>query len=239
MTNFLNALLAEAATLRQNGRPCLAIFDLDSTLFDVSPRIQAILRDFSNLTDIKREFPEAHESLSKIEVQPKDWGIKSALIRAGVHHFPETLREKVRDFWMQHFFSHHYLDYDQPYPGAVEFVNKLANLGVPIHYLTGRDEERMGQGTRQTLESKGFPVGNAGETYMKPKAGMDDAQFKVDHFKKIAPQDRIWFFENEPVNIHRVRKHHPEVRIVFFDSTHSGKESPPVDLPRLLDYLLV
>ena len=53
----------------------LAVFDLDSTLFNVSTRSQKILHEFAAT--------HQHEVLKNIEVHHTDWGIKEALFRHG------------------------------------------------------------------------------------------------------------------------------------------------------------
>ena len=63
---------------------------------------------------------------------------------------------------------------------------------------------------------------------MKPVKGADDSEFKSSWFDSIKPHQfkRILFFENEPVILHHVKKHHPEIEIVFLDTTHSGQAVP-------------
>ena len=61
-----------------------AYFDLDSTLFDVSPRSQKILQEFSLEKEFKNKFPEQSKKLEEIKVFPSDWGIEEPLSRAEI-----------------------------------------------------------------------------------------------------------------------------------------------------------
>ncbi len=66
------------------------------------------------------------------------------------------------------------------------------------------------------------------------------AHFKTDCFLSLQtdkPFHDIWFFENEPVNINRLRSHLPNIRVVFFDSTHSRAESAPNDIPSIIHFM--
>ena len=240
-SQILRHILKKAESLKSKNLPALAVFDLDSTLFDVSPRLKQILHDFSADPTYRRLFPQAAEALKDIEMQKSDWGIRNAVIRAGLdHHHPE-FHQSLREFWLKTFFSNEYLKYDRPYEGAVNFVARLQELNVDIVYLTGRDVHRMGAGSRQTLLHWNFPLDDQRyQLVLKPEQGLDDAEFKSSWFRTIPDEkyQQIWFFENEPVNVHKVREHHPHIDILFFDSTHSGKAHPPTDLPRLIHFLI-
>lgn len=236
---ILKWILKEARKLNDEGRSCVGVFDLDSTLFDVSPRIQRVLFEFSQSPEIRNHHPELSRELSVLKVFQSDWGIRSALARSGLLVELPEVQNLARVFWRQKFFSNEYLVHDIPYPGAVHFVQALYHTGCSIVYLTGRDAPRMGEGTLEGLRRWGFPIETArSQLILKPKAGLDDRQFKSDQFVQFKPFDRVWFFENEPANLRFVRASHPEVLGVFIESTHSGQEPPPVDLPRLTHFLL-
>jgi hypothetical protein len=239
--NYLKEILQRTQELTDQKKKILAVFDLDSTLFDVSPRLTKILHDFADHPDFRRQFPESTKILKTLSTQRSDWGIKQTLIRAGLdQHHPE-FHEALRKFWRQHFFSDEYLHFDRPYEGAVEYVQALSQAGADIVYLTGRDVHRMGKGSLEVLLKWNFPVDESRHRLvLKPEKGLDDAQFKSDWFgqQDLSVFSNTWFFENEPVNIHKIRADHPEVEVVFFSSTHSGRAEPPMDLPHIFDFLL-
>ena len=209
----------------------LAVFDLDSTLFDVSPRTQKILSEYADLTQ--------KSQLHDIRIQPEDWGVKEALFRAGYtldQH--EPLFIEIRDFWRERFFSNEYVHYDTPYEGAIAYLLELAEAGCEIKYLTGRDQVRMGKGSVEVLKKWGFPY-QEGQLILKPERTLDDALFKNDWFVQLdkTPYQKIYFFENEPVNINAVYKSCPEIEIIFLETTHARKEQVTAPIPRIKHYV--
>ncbi|MES3038697.1 MAG: HAD family hydrolase [Bdellovibrionota bacterium] len=215
------------------GLKTLVVFDLDSTLFDVSPRLQKILDHYYEQPHHHEKFPEYTKFFKDIKAEKKDWGIKKAILRTGIAEVSEEFIESVREFWRKHFFSNDYLEYDHVAEGAVEFVTELHRDGADIAYLTGRDVERMGEGSARILKKWGFPLGERAELVLKPHRSMDDVEYKEGWFKNLNAKnyESVWFFENEPTIIHQVRATLPWVNIVFFDSTHSGKAEAPTNLP--------
>lgn len=209
------------------------IFDLDSTLFEVGPRTQAILQNLGAQSEFKSKFETASETLRTIEVLPSDWGIKSLLTRYQSLASTDLIHH-VRDFWRRHFFSSNFLDQDQMHPFANEYVRHLFSLGAEIFYLTGRPAGSMRPGTVAALRRHDFPLISEGHLLMKPTEVETDEHFKTVALKQLAPGfSHIWFFENEPVIIDEVRVALPQIRIVFVDSIHSGKSVPPNDLPKI------
>lgn len=240
-SQLIRQILVSIRELRAQNQPCLAVFDLDSTLFDVSPRLEKVLIDFANFPENQVRFPEQIPFFKDIKTYRSDWGIQNALIRSGLDgHHPE-FQKAVKDFWLKTFFSNEYLEADIPYEGAAEFVNELYDLGCEIVYLTGRDVARMGIGSAAVLRKWNFPLNDTtARLALKPEKGMDDAQFKLDWFVGL-PQNhykKIYFFENEPVNIHLLKKNCDFVDIYYFESTHSGKAEAPTDLPRIMHFLI-
>lgn len=236
LTHVLNKTSENA----RDGRESLIVFDLDSTLFDVGPRLQKVLEDFAADPDHQRRFPDQVRHFPRVKVEKRDWGVKDALIRAGLDGKHPEFQAAMRDFWRRTFFSNDYLEYDVPYPGAVDYVQRLHRAGAKLVYLTGRDVSRMGAGSEKVLRKWHFPVDPEAVLVLKPHKDMDDALFKTNWFLAL-PTDKyanIWFFENEPVNINRMRLEAQHIDIVFFDSTHSRKEEPPENLPRIMHFLL-
>lgn len=205
----------------------LAIFDLDSTLYDLTLRVTAILDRFARDPGFQKRFPDECVKLRDVEIRRTDWGLTGPLKRIGLTR--ETHRDfmtEVQAAWVRGFFSNDFLDRDFPLPGAVDFVRRCHALGADVLYLTGRDVERMGTGTLLSMHKCGFPLdATRARLHLKPEAKLDDAEFKADVIEKmVRDYDHIWFFENEPVNINLVLKRTPSVKIVFIDTCHSGLE---------------
>jgi CRISPR/Cas system CSM-associated protein Csm2 small subunit len=205
------------------------------------PRILQVIASFADDPANEKQFPDSIKVLKEMQLLKSDWGLKNAVIRAGLGDHAEEFHEALKKHWRKYFFCNEFLHFDIPYDGAVDFVQSLHKNKVQIVYLTGRDVERMGQGSVEVLQKWKFPINDTdAQLVLKPKKGMDDAQFKSDWFSKINTDHlkKIWFFENEPANINLVRQCHQHVQVVFFESTHSGKADPPSDLPKIIHYLL-
>ncbi|MBO9666533.1 MAG: HAD family hydrolase [Bdellovibrio sp.] len=237
---MIDQILVNIQTLVSEGKKCLVVFDLDSTLFDVSPRIERILLDFAALPENQARFPEQVAQFKDIRTHHTDWGITNALQRAGLDgHHPE-FQEAVALFWRHNFFSNEYLKYDLPNEGAIDYVHAVANAGGDVAYLTGRDVFRMGPGTLEEIKQWNLPLNDKAELILKPEKSMDDAEFKTDWFLAAQKKgyQKIYFFDNEPVILHLMGKKCPDVESIFFESTHSGKAEPPPDLPRIINFVL-
>jgi hypothetical protein len=225
--------VSEAVREQARNSRVAVIFDLDSTLFSVSPRTQAILRQLSREEGFSKRHQAVSEILRDVEVLPTDWGIRAVLERSRVQGGMELFKE-VRNYWRQHFFANHFLEHDTIYPSADEYVRHLHELGAAILYLTGRNEGSMREGTVKMLKKWGFPLFHAEDLMMKPSDVQTDEGFKAQVLNGLAKKyDHIWFFENEPVIIAQVRGLVPQVRVVFVNSTHSGRAPAPTDLPTI------
>lgn len=230
--NDENPLIEIATHVRHHARreKVAVVFDLDSTLFCVSPRTQHILRQLGNDRAFADRHAQAAQVLRSIEVLPTDYSVRQVLARTGLP-FSSELAEDVRSFWRRHFFSNLHLDKDILYPSAKEYVTHLHDLGARIIYLTGRNEISMRRGTIETLRRSGFPEFTDSQLFMKPSDAQTDEHFKLTKFKELSPQfDHIWFFENEPLIINEIHQALPQIHIVFVNSTHSGKAMPPQGL---------
>lgn len=207
------------------------VFDLDSTLFNVSPRSQKILNEFSELHN--------HDHLKKVLVRTEDWGLKEAVERHGYKKEDHLeLHENLVQYWRRHFFSNEYLHYDTPYKGAVRFVQFLEKQGVHVSYLTGRDIPRMQLGTIAVLKKWGFPY-SENRLFMKPHKELNDKDFKLNWFlENIKNKDEFYFFENEPVNTNAVGEKIPAIHQVFLDTTHSRKETVRVPHTKMTHFYI-
>lgn len=237
--SILRRILQEAADTTLTNERFLAIFDLDSTLFDLTLRMVRIVEAFGEDPKWQKLYPRECAVLPNLPIKSSDWGLKEGLVRAGIREedSPEFYRD-LHHHWAACFFSGDYLHHDEPLPGAREFVIELQKRGSEIMYLTGRDVPRMMEGTVRVLKAQGFPTDGTGvEVILKPEAGMDDARFKVDVMKElIGRYKKIWLFENEPVNLNLTAAELPEVGLVYIDSCHSGREEVADTLDRIVHF---
>ena len=232
---ILLSILQDIRTVKN----CAVVFDLDSTLFCVSPRSEAILRELALEPVFRAQFPDAASVLSSISVRPEEYGVKSALLRSGLVPSLE-LMIAVRDYWRLKFFANSHLHHDLIYPGAEKFVHRVFAAGASVYYLTGRCEEKMRVGTMAALAEWKFPDIPVDRVIMKGSLDVTDESYKETRLRELAlKHDRIWLFENEPVIIHKVRRALPDIHIVYMDSAHSGVANPPTDLLTLrMDFRL-
>lgn len=203
----------------------LVIFDLDSTLFDLTKRVTAILERFTADPQTRTRFPVACELMRNIRIHRTDWGITEPLARIGItNHDHADFLHAAQAAWYEGFFSNDFLDLDFPLPGAVDFVEACLDRGAEVMYLTGRDVARMGIGTEKSLRQCRFPFDHPDVSLiLKPSKELDDAEFKADVIEDLLHDyDHVWLFENEPVNINIVLDRAPNVKIIFVETCHSG-----------------
>ncbi len=240
---LLQRIYRHVRSIQKSGMSCLLAFDLDATLFDVSHRHQKVIQDFTSLPQTHAQFSHHLEKLKEVRFSKTDWAIDGPLERVGLLGQEDSaeLYDLLHDFWYEKYFSNEYLEYDRPYDGAVEFVQKIWQAGADVVYLTGRDIPRMGEGSLKTLKRWNFPVAQErAQLLLKKEKGLNDARFKADWFLHAKQKDysHAYFFENEPVNLQVMATDCPHVELIFFDSSHSGKALPPQHAARFDSYLV-
>ena len=209
----------------------IVIFDLDSTLFDVSKRSFMILKEWmahpealnftetlNQMSDLKPS--DMHYSLEDV------WEIKKIPYDKPPfdHHY-----KQARHFWKKRFFSNDYLVHDHPTDGAVEFVNRLYQMGAMIVYLTGRDVPLMAFGTYDQLKQHGLPIEmERTRLILKPKRHINDIDFKSGVAKTVKGWGKvIASFENEPKNlIAMANEFNSDTMNVFIESVSSDHPAP-------------
>lgn len=231
----LQKILTESKHTLEEGKTVKAYFDLDSTLFDVTPRVQKILEVFCDDDSMRLKYPKAIDILKTVQLDTHPYYIKDLMHKIGLQNEEPHFYKEIFQFWKARFFHDDFVIYDRPEQGAVDFVNELHELGVHIIYLTGRDVARMQKGTIESLKKASFPLDKPrSQLILKPHQDLEDASFKAEKFEHENKKNQIWFFENEPVNINLVLEKHPHVDVVYFDSVHSMKApEPPLEIPRI------
>jgi len=211
--------------LNEQKKP-LFVFDIDSTIFNVSPRNQAIFDLFMALNIKKHE--ELPKFASKIRLTAYDWGLDPYIEQLGGKD--SKLQKQVASFWRTHFFAGTFLHSDTPYPYAVEWIKKLAAKGAHIKYLTGRDDHRMRAGTLAQLNHWGLPLVQDSDLITKPNKGMKDGPYKREALEKLLNDysgSKIFFLDNEPAVIdHCLFPENQNYKVVFIESTHSSRSTP-------------
>lgn len=222
--------------LDQKKMPVL-VFDLDSTLFHVSPRSYEIMKSWIASSSIS--------ILPNLVEDDMGYSIEDIWTKRGLS--TETgesfqLLKEAKHYWRKRFFSNEFIHHDVPHPGAVSFVNSLYDLGATIVYLTGRDVPLMAFGTVDHLRAQGFPVERPRtRLILKPKRHIDDLVFKTG----VCEMAQEWgevvaSFENEPKNLVAMQEAlGPKTMHVFFDSVCSDHAAPPgKEIYRINTFLL-
>jgi len=233
MTNHLQ----KAIQLTKKHSPNIAlVFDLDSTLFCMKYRTQAIIKDYIQKDSFVTE-SNLVEQMQSIQVTERDWSIQEILKNYDLDQNQELLK-RLESFWRQCFFTNDYLHYDQPYTNSIAFVQHLYQLGGMIFYLTARKAHKMKTGTVNTLKKYQFPLSNEQNLILKNQSQLSDAEYKTKELQKISKHFKtILFFENEPVILNQVKEQLAHIYLFWMNSTHSRKETAPkTALPITMEY---
>ncbi len=228
----LSAVLAETERLSAAGELPIAVFDLDSTLFNTGGRHLKILQDFAE------EVPEVAPLVADIEHGEFGWSISEPLRRRGLSN--PVILQRLSSFWAERFFTDAFVVHDRPAVGGPAFVKTFWQRGGLVYYLTGRHVHGMGQGTVQALVDAGFPYFR-GRTvlHLKPTFEMADKPFKDVAIAEIRSYRGtvVATFENEPENANLFRSSFPEARHFLHGNVCSpNAEDPHPTLIRIEDF---
>jgi hypothetical protein len=215
--------------------PKVAVFDLDSTLFDNRPRQAQILREYG----IIRGLPELFHAERQHFL---DWDLLGPLVRIGIEQKrAEAIFPDLKEFWRSLFFTSPYCLFDVALPGAPQFVRKLHELGATIVYLTGRHEE-MRAGSAESLRRFAFPVPDRDvrtHLMMKPTIEMPDTDYKVSAYAAIRKIGTVVAgFDNEPAHANALKQGFPEASVVWLRTDRSpALDEPREDLMRAFGFM--
>lgn len=197
----------------------VAIFDIDSTLFNVTPRNQDILNLYLKAYNL------GHLSHN---LKDHDWGVETFIKK--IHSKVDVLQAKK--FWKKHFFSGTFLFSDKLYKGAKELLSAFESIGAQIYYLTGRDNERMRAGTLKQLKFWNLPLKSNQRLITKGHKSLPDGAYKRSKIESIFKNyennnTEFFFFDNEPVVLsHCIFENHKNYTPIFINSTHSNRMKP-------------
>jgi hypothetical protein len=203
------------------GRVGIAVFDLDSTLFNTGPRNYSILREFANI------YQDLHPILDQMNPHQMGYNLEADLRAHGLKN--EEILGGLKQFWRDRFFTDAYVVRDAPYRGARRLVERAVEVGMVPYYLTGRDHPNMREGTIQSLKQHGFPMDETAVLKMKPRWEDDDAEFKQAVVGELnAMGEVVLAFENEPGNANLFKRAFPGA-VVALHETICAPNPPPLD----------
>ncbi|HSI05241.1 MAG TPA: hypothetical protein VLC93_12220 [Myxococcota bacterium] len=218
---------------RGEGPRPVVVFDLDDTLFvSHQPRTHRILREWLAArpaldTGIARALAAVNErDIPYGGVKPTFQ--KAARLELGDPKVAAALVD-FETFWKARFLSNAYVIHDPRQPGGVDYARAIFAMGAGIAYLTGRDAPNMGEGTRIAIRNSGLPEpSDRVQLYLKPRADMDDAEFKRSVRAAIAASGKVVAtFDNAPANVVVLSKSFPDAAHVFVDTIY---DSAPVEV---------
>lgn len=222
-SQVLDLVIENLRTFRSNlrsHRPTV-IFDLDSTLYEVSPRTFRIYRAWYEAHG--KQMPEVVSlPFGELTQAKVGYSVRDTFRNLGIDHRTEEVQKTIdhlHNFWFERFFGDSFLIHDNPYPGAAEFVRSVRREGARIIYLTGRERTKMQAGTIENLKRDGFPMDEETFLLMRENPFFDDVEHKRAAVQKwIGKGTIVASFENEPRNLVELKKLLPNAIHVFVDT---------------------
>lgn len=217
------------------GPETLAVFDLDSTLLDNSPRQARIVREYGHSV--------GDERLAACRAEYwEDWGFEAPLARCGLS--PDEVSrhlEPLKAYWRERFFTSEYCTDDLAHDGASAYLAQVSARGATICYVTGR-HVGMGPGSVESFKRAGFPLPNGRTVHLmlKPEVALDDDAWKELVRERLLTLGRVaCAFDNEPSHINGYRAGFSGCYAVHLDTDHSGRpvEVHP-EIPSIRDFVL-
>lgn len=219
--------------LRQyEGNDAVVVLDLDSTLYCNAGRILAIFAEYA------KNVPEYLQLTTNIYPRTIRWSPDEDFRRAGVK---DDFLEGYESYWAKRFFSNPYIKWDRPMPGAVRYVNEVYQTGANIIYVTGRDEPRMGKGTRESLRIWGFPFEcDRVQLILKKDKDQPDLDFKAEEIQTLKNAGTILgVVDDQPDLTALFSKTFPRAITIQMDVPHPPDAPDSLsELPQISDFLL-
>jgi hypothetical protein len=229
----LERVLTAAAAAGPRG---LVLFDLDSTLLDNKPRQARILREFGRDHGIEALLACAPHHF-------RDWSLRPPMLSCGLDDdLVQSLLPRVREFWLDRFFTSEYCIDDIALPGATEYVRRVLETGAQLVYCTGRHQPEMRPGTIESFSREGFPLPDDQRVHllMKPEFSLHDDEWKLVVREELLRLGLVVAaFDNEPVHINNYRQAFPEAHCVHMLTDDSARGIPVLDdIPSIRDFRL-
>ena len=213
------------------GAPKAWVFDLDSTLYCVAPRFRSIFFEFLRTHPKppfhwQRAYDFLNPQTSRYNLRDTFEGLFGQLDARLASGWTDELLHSFEPFWEDRFFSKRHMNFDLPYPGAVDFVKAVHGQGYEVVYLTGRDHYRCNETTLHNLRRDGFPLHQRAHVLLKPSREEKDLRFKYRASTVLRSSYSVEFtIDNEPENLVMFARELPQAEVVFFHTTMSRRNS--------------
>ncbi|MCP4581140.1 MAG: hypothetical protein GY839_05945 [candidate division Zixibacteria bacterium] len=218
---------------QSNQRPVMVI-DIDGTIAEHFLRTQQIFIEAIKELELPESFKK---NLNDFDPFAYDYNPKPNLIEMGLEG--ETLAKMIK-YWNKYFFSNKFLHLDNQIEGGSEFVHKILGLDIDVIYLTGRDEQNMGEGTRVWLTKNNF-MNEHYRTSILMKTNLDienvdSKALSAQSIQKVG--EPVLIIDNEPCELEAMWDQFPRAATILMDTPNSGR---PATLPdytyKMKDYL--
>ena len=224
-------------------KPAACVFDLDGTLFDVGPRTLGIIKEWLDSESAKQFDETLIKKAEKINYRHVGYSLSHAFENAGFDMRNQEVMKfftSIERHWKKKFFDGKSLvKYDSMIPNAEKFVRSVMSHDIKIIYLTGRHFHHMFEGTTEQLKKFNLPYDEK-HIFLKKSPFIEDQIFKSEEIKSISKTyDIVGNFENEYLNLGYMALEAPNAIQVIFDSQHSGRITPELQIPiyRINTYL--
>lgn len=217
---------------KARGSQPVVLFDLDETLINSRSRAIRILKDLSKEWSASRyrvergiiEAAARDDQDGRLSLTLKSYPLYSEEILRELGVKNKDLAASVHKKYVSLYLSNEYCATDPEIPGAASFVRSLHRAGAHVVYITGRNWPNMGECTKESLRRLGLPAEQRATLLMKPRADIDDTEFKVKALREIASLGTVVAgFENEPANLNAFRAAFPLGLYGFVESAHSHR----------------
>lgn len=226
MSTILRDVLEQISSCKSRDQEPVVIFDIDDTLIDCRHRKLKVFKDFVSQASISEQFPIESELIQNARLDQMRYRVHECMEVLKIDN--EIFSKALFDFWLSTYFTNQYLAHDQPFPGAIDFVESC-HQEAKIIYLTGRDLPGMGEGTKASLKNHGFPWDTERtKLMMKEDPQEADFEFKTNALKKIAQLGTVVAsFENELKNLNQMAETFPEALMYWRDTLYLPDPPPP------------
>ncbi len=234
-SNFWQKISQRAKSVKSSGDRPILIIDLDGTLVDYTLRTYKIFQKALQELDLPDTIKKQVDDIKR---EDYDYFPKTNFVRANIGD-DKTIND-LTGFWEGKYFINEYLKYDKQIPGAYEFISNILQLGIEIVYLTGRDDQNMGDGTRMWLKENGFLVDgdNRCRLLMKMDLEIENYESKARNGETIGTLGQpVLIIDNEPIELQTMSERFPDANIVLVDMPNSGKPAKlPEDIFKIKDF---
>jgi len=222
--DLTRGIYPKAIQSRARGNIPVAVFDLDETLVNSTPRRYLALQ--SALPALAAQFPAEVEKLRSVRLEhllslQNRYSITELLAKAGIQN--AQFQSQLDAQFVPHYLSSEYIAFDRDIACGAKFIRDLVKMGVVPVYISSRYARTQMAGTVANLQE--LQITRPNETYriiLRPD-GMSSIDFKKMAFAKVKslgselgkPVDIVLAVENEPENMNAMTAEFPEAYRFF------------------------